>query len=108
MKNSTIFFLTSLSDIHPRAVQEALTMGLPVLITKNCDYPEIEQYKCGKIVSANVQSVYDGLNEMINQSDLNDFSNNAKKLILDKFQMDVQIKKFELMYQKSMNHFSED
>ena len=108
LKNSTIFFLTSLSDIHPRAVQEALTMGLPVLITKNCDYPEIEQYKCGKIVSANVQSVYDGLNEMINQSDLNDFSNNAKKLILDKFQMDAQIKKFELMYQKSMNHFSED
>ena len=31
---------------------------------------------------------------MINQCDLNDFSNNAKKLILDKFQMDVQIKKF--------------
>ena len=83
LKNSTIFVLTSLSDIHPRAVQEALTMGLPVLITKNCDYPEIEQYKCGKIVDANVQSIYDGLNEMINQCDLNDFSNNARKLILD-------------------------
>ncbi|MGY5146761.1 MAG: glycosyltransferase [Candidatus Nitrosopumilus sp. bin_7KS] len=99
LKNSTIFVLTSFSDIHPRAVQEALTMGLPVLITENCDYPEVEEYECGKIVQANINSIYNGINEILDGIEKKEFSKNAKKLILDKFQMEVQIKKFETMYQ---------
>ena len=102
MKKSTIFVLTSFSDIHPRAVQEALTMGLPVLITENCDYPEVEEYECGKIVQANINSIYSGINEILDGIGKKEFSKNAEKLILDKFQMDVQIEKFESMYQNSI------
>jgi len=53
LKNAKIFALTSNSDIHPRAVQEALAMGTPVLITDVCDYPEVEEYNAGRIVSIN-------------------------------------------------------
>jgi len=102
LDNATVFVLTSHSDIHPRAVQEALTMGLPVLITENCDYPEVEKYKCGRIVQPNIESIHDGLLDLLNNSDLKNASDNAKKLINEKFLMDIQIEKFESMYKNSI------
>jgi glycosyltransferase involved in cell wall biosynthesis len=103
LKNAKIFILTSYSDIHPRAIQEALTMGLPVICTRVCDYPEIDQYEAGINVELDVNSIYDAIKNLLeNQKTLNLFSKNAKKLINEKFLLIDQVKKFEKIYQKSL------
>ena len=103
LKNAKLYTLTSHSDVHPTAIQDALAMGAPVLITKACDYPEVEEYDAGIIVDSNVDSVFNGLNKMLNESNLEQLSNNASRLIQDRFLVGNLIKKYEEMYTSAIN-----
>jgi glycosyltransferase involved in cell wall biosynthesis len=99
LKFAKIFSLISKSDIHPRAIQEALTMGVPVVISKESDYPEVEEYNAGKIVSLEEEDISQTFEKLLqNDSELKIQSNNAKKLINEKFLVEEQIKKFEKIY----------
>ena len=98
-KHAQMFVLTSKDDIRPRAVQDALTMGIPVLITENCDYPEVSEYNAGKIVKFNKKDIEKNMIYMLqNKNELLNQSENARKLINEKFLLSVQIKKYEKMY----------
>ena len=99
LKSAKLFSLISKSDIHPVAVQEALTMGIPVVISKESDYPEVEEYKDGILVDLDfkeIARVFEKL--LLDEDELDIFSNNAKKLIREKFLAEDQIKKFETIY----------
>jgi glycosyltransferase involved in cell wall biosynthesis len=99
LNNAILFALTSHSDIHPIAVVDALTMGLPVLISKESDFPEIVEYRAGEIVENNIEDISQTLDSMLKDNKkLQIYSNNAKKLIDEKFLMKNQIKKYEKMY----------
>ena len=99
LNNAILFALTSHSDIHPIAVVDALTMGLPVLISKESDFPEIVEYRAGEIVENNIEDISQTLDSMLkDDKKLQIYSNNAKKLIDEKFLMKNQIKKYEKMY----------
>ena len=104
LKSAKLFSLTSKSDIHPRVVQEALTMGIPVVISKESDYPEVEEYKAGILVNLDFKEialVFEKL--LLDEDKLNIFSNNAKKLIRENFLIEDQIKKFETIYNKILS-----
>ena len=103
LKHAKAYVLTSRSDIHPTAIQDALAMGSPVVITEACDYPEVEEYNAGVIVDSTVDSIYDGLKKIIEECDLEEFSKNARKLIEEKFTVENLIKKYEEMYIKAIN-----
>ena len=105
LKNAKIFVLTSYSDIHPRAIQDALTMGLPVVFTKVCDYPEIDEYSAGISVGLDVELIYNALKKLLNdEQTLKSYSQNAKKLIREKFLLSEQVKKFEKLYLTSIKN----
>ena len=104
LKHAKVYVLTSRSDIHPTAIQDALTMGAPVLITKACDYPEVEEYGAGIIVDSNVDSIYHGLNKILNESNLDELSKNASRLIQERSLVENLIKKYEEMYIYAINH----
>ena len=93
------------SDIHPVSVEEALFMGNPVLITKNCDFPEIEDYDAGVVVDATFESVYTGLVKIL-QSDekLEEYSKNAEQLAKDKFLFENKIIDYENLFQFAINN----
>ncbi len=104
LKEAKIFALTSYSDIHPRAVQEALVMGTPVMITDVCDYPEVQEYNAGKIVSLDENQISNTLIQILEDKEfLANCSTNAKKLIKEKFLLNEKITKYEQMYQKVLN-----
>ncbi len=103
LKHAKLYALTSHSDVHPTAIQDALAMGKPVLITKACDYPEVEEYNAGMIVDSNIDSIFDGLEKMLNGSNLEQLSNNASKLIQERFLVENLIKKYEDMYISAIN-----
>ena len=104
LKHAQAYVLTSRSDIHPTAIQDALAMGTPVMITEACDYPEVEEYNAGIIVDSTVDSIYEGLKKIINECDLKELSKNARKLIEEKFLVETLIKKYEEMYTKAINN----
>jgi len=105
LESAKIFVLPSYSDVHPKAITEALTMGIPTLVTKNCDFPEVEEYEAGLVVEANVDSIYRGLVKILSDENrLNSFSNNAKKLVSERFVYDGKVKEYEEMYKYAIEN----
>ncbi len=108
LESASLFVLTSHSDVHPIAVQDALVMGLPVIITVACDYPEVKEYDAGLIVDEDVNQITNSILSVINNEEkLVKMSENAKRLVLERFQLKVQIKKYEKMYQDVIKRFYE-
>ena len=108
LKSASLFVLTSHSDVHPIAVQDALTMGAPVIITEVCDYPEVEVYDAGLIVDENINQITDAILNVVNNDErLREMSENAKRLVLERFQLKIQIKKYDEMYKDVINRFHE-
>ena len=105
LHHAKIFALTSYGDIHPVALLESLLMGNPVLITKNCDFPEIEEYDAGVVVDATFESVYAGLVKILkSDKKLEEYSKNAKKLANDKFLFENKVIDYENLFQFAINN----
>jgi len=100
-KKAEVFVLTSLTDVHPKAVLESLSMGTPVVISKECDFPEIEEFEAGIIVELNVLDIHNALIAIFENSEIrNKYSKNSKRLIQEKFLLENQIKKVINMYER--------
>jgi len=100
LESAKFFVGTSHSDVHATTVLEAMTMGLPIIITKASDFPEVDEYDAGVTVDTNPDSVYKALNQILNSGKLEQYSDNAKRLINDRFLLEDRIKEFEMMFQK--------
>lgn len=99
LESAKLFVATSHSDVHTAAALEALVMGVPVVTTKASDFPEIDEYRAGITVDTDVDSVYNALVKILEKEDiLLEYSQNAKKLISDRFLLENQIKKYEQMF----------
>jgi glycosyltransferase involved in cell wall biosynthesis len=98
-KSAKLFSLISISDIHPRAIEEALTMGVPVVISKESDFPEVMEYNAGIIVNRESKLIADSFEKLLeDDSLLEELSKNAQKLIKENFLLENQITKFEQVY----------
>jgi len=99
LESAKLFVLTSHSDIQPMASVEALAMGLPLILTKSCDFPDVDEYRAGILVDSDVDSVLNALTRMLeNESVISEFSQNAKKLMMDRFLLEKNIKQYEQMF----------
>ena len=61
LKLADFFVLPSHSEGFSMAVLEALACRLPVLITRNCNFPDVERAGAGHVVSACVPELHRGL-----------------------------------------------
>ena len=105
LSKAKIFTVISHSDVHTIAAQEALAMGIPVVISKASDWPEIDEYRAGISVDTNPDSVYDAFKKLLSDKEsLKEYGNNARKLIEKKFQLKNLIKKYESMYEKAIKN----
>jgi len=98
--------VTSHSDVHTTTAIESLAMGIPVVITKASDFPELDEYKAGITVDSDSNSVCDAVEELLNDEEkLKEYSKNAKKLIDEKFLLKNKIKEYEKMFEDVVNRF---
>lgn len=80
--NSDVFLLTSRFEGHPMALIEALSYGLPCVVTRGSNMKaEVETYHAGWTAENNVDSIKDALLNMIeNKSTVSAKGKNAKIL----------------------------
>jgi glycosyltransferase involved in cell wall biosynthesis len=99
LNSAKLFVVTSHSDVHTTTAIEAMAVGIPVVITKASDFPEIDSYEAGFTVESTQKSIYDAIEELLEDEEkLKRFSKNAKKLVNDRFLLENQIEKYEKMF----------
>jgi glycosyltransferase involved in cell wall biosynthesis len=109
MQSAEVFVLTSLTDVHPRAVQEALVMKTPVIISKECDCPGVEEFEAGKIVQLDSDKVHEALVDLLTNSEtLDKYSKNSVKLVQEKYLLENQMKKIIDMYNNVVSNHEYD
>ena len=108
-ESAKLHVVTSHSDVHTTTAIESLAMGIPVVITKASDFPELDEYKAGITVDSDSNSVCDAVEELLNDEEkLKEYSKNAKKLIDEKFLLKNKIKEYEKMFEDVVNRFHEN
>ena len=109
MQSAEVFVLTSLTDVHPRAVQEALVMKTPVIISRECDCPGVEEFEAGKIVLLDSDKVHEALVDLLtNPETLDKYSKNSIKLVQEKYLLENQMKKIIDMYNNVVSNHEYD
>jgi glycosyltransferase involved in cell wall biosynthesis len=88
---ATVFVLPSYSEGFSVAVLEALAIGLPVVISRQCNFPEVEQYRCGWVTEAEAGPVGIALSESLSLSEdgRRELSKNALNLIARRYAWSV-------------------
>jgi len=81
-----LFVLPSESEGFSNAILEAMSYGIPVLITPGCNFPEVEEHAAGWITLAEEAALRDQLNTILpNAGELTARGAAALKLIEDRY-----------------------
>lgn len=66
MSQAAIFVLPSIDEPFPMAVVEALSIGLPAIVTTSCGLAElITKYECGLVVEPSLSALVDGMRSLM-------------------------------------------
>jgi glycosyltransferase involved in cell wall biosynthesis len=89
IRGARAFILSSYSEGLPVAVLEAMSLGIPVIITAECNLPEVAVERAGVIVELNAASLSAAMAHVwIDARFRAELSVNAKRLARDRFSWD--------------------
>ena len=96
-----IFVIPSYSEVRSITALEAMICGLPVVITKQCDFPEIGKYKAGIIIEPDINQLGRELENLISNPDLcKEMGENGRKLVRERFTWDKIADQMLNLYEK--------
>ena len=91
LKNSYAFIQVSRHEAQPMGIMDALSIGLPCIVTYQTNFGEfVDKYKCGIGVDLNEKSIFEGIKELYKNKKLrNEFSENGIKYANDIYNWDI-------------------
>jgi glycosyltransferase involved in cell wall biosynthesis len=89
LRGARAFVLCSYGEGLPVAVLEAMSVGTPVIVTEECNLPDVAREHAGIEVQLNVRSISDAIDTIWSDDQLRqELSANAIRLTRDKFSWD--------------------
>ena len=99
-----IFVLPSYSEGFSIAILEAMICGLPVIITHQCNFPEIEKTKAGIIINPNPEQLTEAITTLLNKPQLRkEMGGNGQLLVRTKYTWDSVAEEMMAAYRNILN-----
>jgi glycosyltransferase involved in cell wall biosynthesis len=103
LASASLFALPAVGEGLSMAVLEAMSVGLPVLLSPGCNLPEAETYHAGRIVEAHINPLANALCEMlVDDAALAQMGHNAKNLIRERFTWETVAAQMESVYSQQL------
>ena len=96
-----MFVLPSRSEGFSMAILEALMAGLPVVISRQCNFPEVSERDAGFVVEPNDAAVTGAISTLLSDDQLRTrMGCNARNLVREKYTWDVVAASMAGLYQR--------
>ncbi|MDP9694956.1 UNVERIFIED_ORG: glycosyltransferase involved in cell wall biosynthesis [Arthrobacter globiformis] len=105
MRKASLYVLPSVDEPFPMSVLEAISVGVPVIITNTCGLARaIEGAKAGLVIEPDFQQLAEAITQLVENHELrNEMGANARRLANDSFSMDVIAKRLVETYHRSVS-----
>ncbi len=95
-----IFVLPSYSEGFSVTVLEAMACGLPVVISRQCFFPEVEEAGAGLVIDTQVEQLAGALTRLIGHPELRkEMGERGKRLVQERYTWDKVVDQIVEMYQ---------
>ncbi len=89
LSRADIFVLPSYSEGFSISILEAMACGLAVVITKQCNFPEVEEIGGGKIIDTDANHLSKAVSELLDNPELcKKMGDRGKRLVMEKYTWD--------------------
>jgi poly(glycerol-phosphate) alpha-glucosyltransferase len=99
---ASLFVTLSKTEALPMAVLEALSFGVPVVLTADSNLPEVEEFGAGTITSCEPERAANDIAAMLLDAvKLNQMRGGAKRMIEQRFSWDFVLPQLVQLYQRA-------
>lgn len=104
LSRADISIVPSYSEVRSIVALEAMICRLPVIITRQCNFPEIAEYEAGIIIEPDLKQLTEALNTLLSNSKLcKKMGENGRRLVLKNFTWDKIADKMIKIYEDILN-----
>jgi glycosyltransferase involved in cell wall biosynthesis len=95
------FVLPSYSEGFSRAVIEAMGSGVPVIVTRACNVPEVAAHECGLVINADERALAGALTDMLRapRDARERMGQNGQRLVRERYSWDVVGRQLAALYE---------
>jgi glycosyltransferase involved in cell wall biosynthesis len=105
--NTDVFVQPSYSEVYSLAVLEALASGKPCIITKGCNFPEVQELGAGYVVpTGNKEALSIALIKTLSLSKIQrkKMGESGRQLVIKKFTVDIMARKMMTVYESIISN----